>query len=462
MGLVKGYKKFYLFFPALFALAEMVLLCLTIMASHLLIGTSSVFNEVYYPSYVISAVSWLFLLLYTRDFKIGRNTEYSVTFNKSLRFVSFLIAIIAVLLLFTFSQEISKLYIATFFALLLFMVPAERVMIHFTLNKYRQHGGNFKRAVIIGYDDLGISLFNALNNNPYYGIKCQGFFDDNQPANIDKVLGTTSEFLEYDMDNVDFIYVSEKIDKSILNEILWYADLAYKKVKLLPAFKPEHTRTYAFKVIDNVSIIDINALPLDSLFNRFLKRSFDVAFSLMVTVLILSWLYPLIALIIKLESRGPVLFKQLRNGKNNHPFVCYKFRTMIENDEADSKWATKNDPRVTRFGSFLRKTSLDELPQFLNVLNGEMAIVGPRPLPIKLNEQYRHRVENFLQRHTYKPGITGLAQAMGYRGEIVEFYHIKNRVKLDRFYFQNWSFVFDLKIIAKTVWVLFKGQENAY
>jgi putative colanic acid biosynthesis UDP-glucose lipid carrier transferase len=462
MSFLREYKRFYLFFPVLFVLAEMTLLSMVIIMAQYLSGGSNYFAEQYLSSYVLSAFSWLLILLYTKDFKIGRNVEYGTTFNRSLRFVALLISIVALLLLFTFNQQISKLYIASFFGLLVFAVPTERILIHFVLNKYRQHGGNFKRAVIIGYDELGISLYNVLNNNPYYGIKCQGFYDDSINAKRDNQLGTIDEFLKHELNEIDFIYVSEKVDKNRLNDVLWYADMAYKKVKLLPSFKPEHSRTYTFKVIDNVSIIDINALPLDNLFNRFVKRSFDVAFSLMVSVLILSWLFPLIALIVRLESKGPIFFRQLRNGKNNHPFVCYKFRTMVENDEADSKWATKNDPRITRFGAFLRKTSIDELPQFINVLKGDMAIVGPRPLPIKLNEQYRNRVENFLQRHTYKPGITGLAQSMGYRGEIKELYHIKNRVKLDRFYLQNWSFIFDLKIIAKTIWVLIKGQETAY
>ncbi|MFT6940735.1 MAG: putative colanic acid biosynthesis UDP-glucose lipid carrier transferase, partial [Cyclobacteriaceae bacterium] len=290
-----------------------------------------------------------------------------------------------------------------------------------------------------------------------------GFYDNNEDRNQNnQVLGSVSDFLKSSLDKVDLVYVSEKIDRSLFNEILWYAETNYKKVKLLPSFKPEQLRSYQLSVIDNVSIVDINSLPLDGLFNRFVKRSFDIFFASLVFVLLLSWLFPLIAILIKLESRGPILFKQLRNGKNNHPFFCYKFRTMVENNEADTKWATKNDPRITRLGSFLRKTSIDELPQFLNVLVGDMAIVGPRPLPIKLNEQYRNQIENFVQRHSYKPGITGLAQAMGYRGEIRELSQIKDRVKLDRFYLQNWSFFFDIKILIKTVLELFRGQESAY
>jgi putative colanic acid biosynthesis UDP-glucose lipid carrier transferase len=182
----------------------------------------------------------------------------------------------------------------------------------------------------------------------------------------------------------------------------------------------------------------------------------------MIIVFLLSWMYPIISLMIFIESRGSIIFKQLRNGKNNEPFTCYKFRTMHANNTADTKWATKNDPRVTRLGALLRRTSLDELPQFVNVLKGEMAIVGPRPLPIQLNEMYKNKVANYTQRHSYKPGITGLAQALGYRGEIKELNHIKNRVTLDRFYLRNWSFVFDVKIILITMIELFKGQETAY
>ena len=173
-------------------------------------------------------------------------------------------------------------------------------------------------------------------------------------------------------------------------------------------------------------------------------------------------MYPLFGLIIKLESKGPILFKQLRHGKGNAPFYCYKFRTMIENSEADFTWASKNDPRVTKFGAFLRKTSLDEFPQFFNVLIGNMSIVGPRPHPLSLNKTYESKVEKYAKRHAYKPGVTGLAQAMGYRGEITDYYQMSSRVRLDRFYLQNWSFVLDVKIIFLTVYALMKGQKLAY
>ncbi len=162
-------------------------------------------------------------------------------------------------------------------------------------------------------------------------------------------------------------------------------------------------------------------------------------------------MYPLFALIIKLQSAGPVIYKQLREGKDGAHFMCFKFRTMHLNGESDYSWTKVNDPRVTRFGVFLRRTSLDEFPQFLNVFLGTMSIVGPRPHPIKLNDLYRDRVEKFSLRHETRPGVTGLSQMKGYRGSITHYHQINSRVKLDRFYIKNWTFLLDLKIILLTI-----------
>ena len=195
----------------------------------------------------------------------------------------------------------------------------------------------------------------------------------------------------------------------------------------------------------------INTKPLTNIFNAVLKRAFDIVFSGFIIIFLLSWMYPLFALIIKLQSRGPVIYKQLREGKDGVHFMCLKFRTMHLNDESDYSWTKLNDPRVTKSGVFLRRTSLDEFPQFLNVFLGNMSIVGPRPHPIQLNDLYRNRVEKFSLRHQTKPGITGLSQMKGYRGSITNYHQMSSRVKLDRFYIQNWTFLFDLKIILLTI-----------
>ena len=195
----------------------------------------------------------------------------------------------------------------------------------------------------------------------------------------------------------------------------------------------------------------MNNSSIDNDINTFLKRVFDILFSSFIIVFLLSWMYPLFALIIKLQSSGPVIYKQLREGKNGVHFICLKFRSMHLNEDSDNSWTKLNDPRVTRFGVFLRRTSLDEFPQFLNVFLGNMSIVGPRPHPIQLNDLYRDSVEKFSLRHRAKPGVTGLSQMKGYRGSITNYHQISARVKLDRFYIQNWSFLFDLKIILLTI-----------
>jgi exopolysaccharide biosynthesis polyprenyl glycosylphosphotransferase len=208
-------------------------------------------------------------------------------------------------------------------------------------------------------------------------------------------------------------------------------------------------------------VLNVAAVPLDERNNQLVKRAFDIVFSSIVIVAVLSWLLPIIGILVKLSSPGPLFFKQIRAGKGNKPFYCLKFRTMVVNTP-EFKQATRNDPRVTKIGSFLRKTSLDELPQFFNVLKGEMSIIGPRPHPLKLNEQFLPRIEKFMARHYIKPGITGLAQAKGYRGETKTDHAMRGRVKLDRFYIENWSFILDLKIVIATIVSLVKGDQQAY
>ena len=192
------------------------------------------------------------------------------------------------------------------------------------------------------------------------------------------------------------------------------------------------------------------------------KGACDLVISILCLILICSWLFPVIALLVKLSSKGPVFFKQLRHGKGNVPFYCYKFRTMVLNDQADTMQAKKNDGRVTKIGSFLRRSSLDELPQLINVLKGEMSIVGPRPHSVPMNEVFAKEIPGYMDRHYMKPGITGLAQSKGFRGEINNFYDLHARYKLDMFYQRNWCLYFDLQIILWTCHSMWFKNSKAY
>ena len=200
--------------------------------------------------------------------------------------------------------------------------------------------------------------------------------------------------------------------------------------------------------------------PLLQGINRHTKRVFDIVFSTCVILFILSWLYPLVAIFIKLESKGPVLFVQNRNGLGNKLFGCYKFRSMRSNNS--NTQAKKDDKRITRIGKVIRKTSIDEFPQFFNVLKGDMSVVGPRPQMEIHNKNHEKHVESFQLRHTVKPGITGMAQSRGFRGEIKEDLDIINRIKYDIFYIRHWSFALDIKIIIRTAINLIRGEDKAY
>lgn len=202
--------------------------------------------------------------------------------------------------------------------------------------------------------------------------------------------------------------------------------------------------------------------PLEKNYKQFLKRLFDLFLSVIVILLILSWMAPLLAIIIRLGSKGPVFFIQLRSGKDGVPFKCYKFRTMYVNDMADRQQAQKNDSRFTRIGRFLRRTSIDEMPQFFNVIKNEMSVIGPRPHMLMHTEKYKRLLDNYMIRHYVKPGITGWAQVNGCRGETKKLEEMAMRIEHDVFYLKNWSFFWDLRIARKTIWILLRREKDVY
>lgn len=212
---------------------------------------------------------------------------------------------------------------------------------------------------------------------------------------------------------------------------------------------------------DIFPVLSIQKSVLDNPTTKVFKRFFDIVFSLIVIVFFLLWLFPLLAILIKLESKGPVFFKQGRPGLDEKEFFCYKFRSMQINKTTEIE-ASKNDPRVTRMGRFMRKTSLDEMPQFFNVLLGDMSVVGPRPHLWSQNKAYGNTVKKYMIRHYVKPGITGLAQVKGFRGEIETDADMINRIKFDVYYIENWSFILDIKIIIQTIFNILKGEPKAY
>jgi len=244
--------------------------------------------------------------------------------------------------------------------------------------------------------------------------------------------------------------------------LILFADNNLKTLRFIPDNKHIYSKKLKFDYYGFIPILSLRNIPLLVSINKVIKRTFDIVFSLIVIVGFLSWFTPLLALLIKIESKGPVFFQQYRYGADFNLFACYKFRSMTPNTESDDKQASKNDMRVTRVGKFIRKTSIDELPQFYNVLFGSMSVVGPRPLLLSHTNDYKNKINKFMVRHTIKPGITGLAQVSGYRGNIEKDADMLNRVRYDIFYVENWSLFLDFKIIVKTVLNVIQGEEKAY
>ena len=244
-----------------------------------------------------------------------------------------------------------------------------------------------------------------------------------------------------------------------VEELTTFCDNHFIRLRLIFDWRKVGTRKLEISSYNQTTLLKVALTPLDDQYNALLKRSFDLLLTVFAFVFLFSWLFPIIALAVKFSSKGPVFFKQKRTGLNNKEFNCYKFRSMRQNSDADSKQATQNDPRITKVGAFLRKSSLDELPQFINVFKGQMSIVGPRPHMLKHTKEYSNMVGNFMNRHAIKPGITGLAQIKGFRGEIDDFFLLQNRVRLDRFYVNNWTLYFDAKIVFLTIFTMFKDHK---
>jgi Undecaprenyl-phosphate glucose phosphotransferase len=261
---------------------------------------------------------------------------------------------------------------------------------------------------------------------------------------------------------VEEVFVSIDANKlSYLPELIREGEKQCLRLNFVPDLAALETN-FRFEKRGDFMVLCARNEPLEKIECRFRKRLFDIIVSTLVIVFILSWLYPLLALIIKIQSPGPVLFKQQRSGRNNKPFWCYKFRSMRVNKDSDAKQASKDDDRITPIGRFMRKTSLDEFPQFFNVLFGYMSIIGPRPHMLSHTEQYRNIIDKYMIRQFLKPGISGWAQVNGFRGETKDVKLMESRVEHDIWYMENWSLMLDIRIVFLTAINIFRGEKNAY
>lgn len=416
------------------------------------------FNQpILFHSYI--TLGWTILSFKNDFYLIYRYTKVTNILRKLFtQFVFFFLILFAFIGFFK-QPNMSRFALAQYFMLVLWAVFVIKFVIYVAMMNYRGRlKVNLVNVAVIGKNKKAEQLIKVFKEREGFGYTFKIQFS---PKENDFSIDRCFDYLIKNDIHEIYCSISELNNKEI-SQFINFADNNLKTLKFIPDNKKIFAKKLKFEYYDYIPVLSLRDIPLHNPVNAFIKRSFDVIFSLIVILAILSWLVPVLALIIVIESKGPVFFRQSRNGVDNREFYCYKFRSMALNNEADKHSAKKNDMRVTKVGRFIRRTSIDELPQFYNVLFGTMSVVGPRPHMVKHTTQFADSVDKYMVRHFVKPGITGLAQVRGYRGEIEYNSDILNRTKFDIFYIENWSMFLDLKIILQTVMNTFRGESKAY
>jgi putative colanic acid biosynthesis UDP-glucose lipid carrier transferase len=396
-------------------------------------------------------------------------------YNKPYEFVNFTrnavhvtayhFCILIISLYFIKNIHLSRLLIGIHYSLFLALLLGSRYLFNFLQSKYEIIQYDKRKVVIVGNGEMSYKAAKHFIH-PSSGYEFIGFFDQDGTIRNDlgyPVLGSVKNCVDYSLKHGIHEIYSTILPESNedLIKLVTDAEEHMIRVKFIPDYKFIFNRNVSFSLYYDVPLISFIEEPLERMDKRLKKRLFDVVFTVFLFIVLFWWLFPLMAVLIKLGSKGPVFFKQERSGRNGAIFTCFKFRSMYVNDDSDIRAAERNDDRITPIGRFMRKTNLDELPQFFNVLKGEMSLVGPRPHMLTHTEEYRRMINRFMVRHLLKPGITGWAQVHGLRGDI-SGEMMEKRVEYDIWYLENWSFLLDIRIVLKTIVNMMKGEKNAY
>ena len=415
---------------------------------------------------IVCNLIWFFCATFCGLYSLYGIRRLERIYRQTWRSVAFHFVLFAIYLLFSRNTEFSRTFLLIFYVLL---------SISFIFNRFLGTAFQYvllakfnvaKKVAVMGSNATAIRIAEYLQKQrtlSFYGFVGDDESIYNEEGGIVSDLVSKS-FSEAAAAGVQDIYVAVTPNRMTeVSALVDEADRQCVRLKFIPDLGGSLASPYTIDYLGGeFPIITLRMEPLEEMKNRFKKRLFDLVFSTLVIIFVLSWLYPLMALLIKWESKGPVMFKQLRSGRNDMPFWCYKFRSMTVNSDSDNVQATKNDARITKIGAFLRRTSLDEMPQFFNVFMGNMSVVGPRPHMLKHTEEYKKIISKFMVRHFMKPGITGWAQVNGFRGETRLLEDMDNRVKYDIYYLENWTTALDVRIIFMTIINAIRGEENAY
>jgi Undecaprenyl-phosphate glucose phosphotransferase len=425
------------------------------------------FSDKYRFLIVIYNAVWILVALMLQLYELKQLKRLDRILFNLFKAFSFNALFISAILFSLKASEFSREHLYYTYLMLFVLVILWRYLSVQLIKLYRKSGYNYSRVIIVGGGEVAKQLNNYFNSDDVLGVKLIGVFSDSTISFAAKKGVISGDLVDLELfalkSDIDEIFYTMPLTYTKkIKDLVDFCDKYMIRFKIVPDFRSFLFKRVNIDFFDDVPVITLREEPLRDFVNRFLKRMFDLIFSLIVVLLVMSWLFPLIALLIKLTSKGPILFKQLRSGVNNEEFECYKFRSMRLSTDSDSKQATQGDERITPFGSFLRRSSLDEFPQFFNVLVGDMSIVGPRPHMILHTEEYSALINKYMVRQLVKPGITGIAQVRGYRGETKNLEDMEGRIRLDVWYIENWSLPLDINIILLTIWNIFKGDENAY
>lgn len=374
-------------------------------------------------------------------------------------------AVCYVSLLTFLSESLPVMSYVEFYVASLVALPLWWLVLRQSVKRYRRKGRNFCRVVIVGTNSTALRLQEELMSDAGFGYKLMGFFGRWRPADFAGDYKGDIEDLDayvksHSIDEIYFTLSGE--DEETIKKVTKIADDNVVQFYYVPQISRYVNRVFELHNVGAVSMLTTRNNPLKSSINRGIKRAFDILFSSLVLLILFPFVFIPVAIIIKITSPGPIFFKQMRTGYRGRDFMCWKFRTMHVNADSDKVQATKDDPRKTKFGDFLRRSSIDELPQFINVFMGDMSVVGPRPHMLKHTEDYSKLIDKYMVRHLIKPGITGWAQVNGYRGLTEALWQMERRVEYDVWYIENWTFLLDLKIIVRTVLNAIQGEKNAF
>lgn len=448
-------------------LSDLILLNLSLFLSYLYVfrNIRYILEERYLILCLFYNMTWILVSSIMQLYGVNRYTSSQniiIRLTKAVFVHAFIMLAIVFIVKFYF---VSRYMVIHFYALFFILAALFRALLIPLSKWYRKAGFNYRKIIIIGAGSIGNEVMNALTSDLSIGLKFLGFFDDHPEHCLhqDKIIGTVEAAKDFAISNqVDEVIVAlPDIADQKIKDLINFCENHLVRIKIVPDYYRHFPHRVYFDFFGPIPLLYARDEPLQSFTNRLLKRGFDLVFSVVVMVILFPWFVPFIGLLIKLGSKGPVFFRQNRSGLNNKVFKMWKFRTMILNTEADDLQAKKNDQRITSIGRFLRKTNLDELPQFMNVFIGEMSVVGPRPHMLKHTEEYSKIIDRYMVRHFVKPGLTGWAQVTGSRGETGLPEKMAKRVEKDVWYIEHWSFLLDLRIIIKTIKNMIFGDENA-